>query len=60
MTHEILSMLPDELRNLHFEEELDRLSRDLRAEEIRARLVVLKERRRRALDVSPRRTVRGT
>jgi hypothetical protein len=49
VSRDILSMLPDELRNLHFEEELDRLSRDIRIEQIRGQLSVLKERKRLAL-----------
>jgi len=49
MTHPILSMLPDDARNSHFEEEVDRLSRDLREEEVKARLNVSREHKRTAL-----------
>jgi hypothetical protein len=34
MTHPILSMLPEEVRALHFEEEVDALSRQLRREKV--------------------------
>jgi hypothetical protein len=49
VTTSLLSLLPDELRNLHFETELDRLSRDLREEDVKARLNVSREHKRTAL-----------
>ncbi len=39
MTHPILSMLPDEVRALHFEVEVDRLDRHLTVEKKRAAVV---------------------
>jgi hypothetical protein len=54
MTHPILSMLPDDARNSHFEEEVDRLSRDLREEEVKARLNVSREYKRTALPARSR------
>jgi hypothetical protein len=54
MTHPILSMLPDDARNSHFEEEVDRLSRDLREEEVKARVQVLRDRKRTALPARSR------
>ncbi len=57
MTHPILSMLPDDARNSHFEEEVDRLSRDLREEEVKARLNVSREHKLTALPARTRAAV---
>ncbi len=51
---DILSLLPEELRALHFEEEVDALSRQIRIEEIRGRLSVLRERKRTVLPARTR------
>jgi hypothetical protein len=39
MTHPVLSMLPDEVRALHFEQEVDRLDKDLSIEKKKAAVV---------------------
>lgn len=41
MTHSILSMLPDEVRALHFEEEVNQLSKCLAVEQKKAEVVSL-------------------
>jgi hypothetical protein len=54
MTHRILSMLPDEVRALHFEEEVDALSRQIEAEKVKGRISRQNERKTRVLPARSR------
>ena len=54
MTHPILSMLPDEVRNLHFEEEVDALSRQISLEKVKDQIGVKTTRVIKALSARPR------
>lgn len=48
MSREILSLLPEELRALHFEEEVDALSRQIEAEKVKGRMSALKDKKSQA------------
>jgi hypothetical protein len=54
VTHPILSMLPEEVRATHFEEEVDALSRQIEAETAKGRISALKDKKSQVLPARSR------